>query len=381
MPDRKSSDFDIAVAGGGLGGLSLAIQAARAGYSVLLIEKEKYPFQRVCGEYISNESWNFLQDLGVPLSEMQLPQISQLLVSAPNGNYLRQSLAPGGFGMSRFFLDHYLSNLAEEAGVQVLQEIKVTNVHSFHHHFEIFTTHGTFHARVVAGAFGKRSNLDIKWKRSFVNKKNDRLNNYVGIKYHVSYPVPPQEIALHNFEEGYCGISHVEGGKQCLCYMTSAANLAKSKNNIRLMEETILMKNPFLHEIFTKAVFLDRVPVTISQISFDRKEQVEHHVLLVGDAAGMITPLCGNGMSMALHSSKLAFKEIHAFLQNKINRYEMESQYSKAWAKAFASRLRNGRILQHFFGKSFLSNLFVAVLKPFPKVISYLVRQTHGQSF
>jgi flavin-dependent dehydrogenase len=55
---------------------------------------------------------------------------------------------------------------------------------------------------------------------------------------------------------------------------------------------------------------------------------VQDHVLMLGDAAGMITPLCGNGMSMAMHSAKLAFTEINNFLQQKISRNEMEKNYS-----------------------------------------------------
>ena len=45
--------YDLAIVGGGLAGLSLSIQMAKAGYKVILFEKEQYPFHRVCGEYIS----------------------------------------------------------------------------------------------------------------------------------------------------------------------------------------------------------------------------------------------------------------------------------------------------------------------------------------
>src|SRR5215510_11531597 len=98
--------------GGGLAGLALAIQSVRAGYSVVLFEREKYPFHKVCGEYISLESWNFLQDLGVPLSDMQLPVIRNLMVSAPNGKYIESPLPLGGFGISRFTIDNLLATLA-----------------------------------------------------------------------------------------------------------------------------------------------------------------------------------------------------------------------------------------------------------------------------
>ena len=96
------SKYDIAIVGGGLAGLALAIQCARAGYKTVLFEREKYPFHKVCGEYISLESWNFLQDLGLPLSDMQLPIINRLLITTPDGNYIETTLPLGGFGISRY---------------------------------------------------------------------------------------------------------------------------------------------------------------------------------------------------------------------------------------------------------------------------------------
>ncbi len=68
--------YDVAVVGGGLAGLSLAIQCAGNGFSVVLFEKEIYPFHKVCGEYISMESWSFLESLGVPLTNLELPVIN-----------------------------------------------------------------------------------------------------------------------------------------------------------------------------------------------------------------------------------------------------------------------------------------------------------------
>ena len=147
------------------------------------------------------------------------------------------------------------------------------------------------------------------------------------------------------------------------------------------MEERVLMKNPFLKNIFSNAEFLYESPLTISRISFNKKSQVENHVLMIGDAAGMITPLCGNGMSMALHGSKLAFEEINFFLKNKTTRFEMETQYTQQWEKYFGRRLQAGRLMQRFFGSETLSNFLITSIKPFPKFITYLIRQTHGQPF
>jgi len=377
----QSPPYDIAIIGGGLAGLALSIQSARAGYKTILFEREIYPFHKVCGEYISHESWNFLEDLGIPLSDMHLPQISRVMISAPNGKYIEHPLPLGGFGISRYTLDALLAGIARREGVQVREDTRVMDVVYRNNRFVVFTNKGEMESMVVAGTFGKRSNLDVKWKRQFTKKRVNKLNHYVGVKYHIRVTHPSDLIALHNFKNGYCGISQIEDNKYCLCYLTTAQNLHRNKNDIRLAEKNILMKNPFLEQLFSTAQFLYEEPVTISRISFNKKTQVENHVLLIGDAAGMITPLCGNGMSMALHGSKLAFEQINDFLKGTINRFDMEQQYTQQWEKHFGRRLITGRILQRFFGNAYLTNFLIALVKPFPKLATYLISLTHGQPF
>jgi len=374
-------EYDLAIIGGGLAGLALSIQSARAGYKTILFEKEQYPFHRVCGEYISLESWNFLEELGLPLSDMNLPLIKRVEVSAPNGNCIVQDLPLGGFGISRYKIDADLSKLAKEAGVNLMEGTRISTVRFNGEGFLLSDGHQHFHAKHCCGAFGKRSKLDVKWKRKFILRKPNKLNNYVAIKYHVRYDLPEDLICLHNFDGGYCGISHVEENKCCLCYLTTAKNLRENGSNISQMEKHVLSKNPYLEKIFEAATFISEEPVVISQVSFDKKSILENHVLMLGDAAGMITPLCGNGMSMALHGAKLAFDLIDTCLKHKISREQLEEAYTKQWKSYFASRLQMGRVIQGFFGQPFLTNLFIGFLKPFPAISRWLIRQTHGEPF
>lgn len=322
-----------------------------------------------------------MQELGIPLSDLQLPVIRTLVVSAPNGDSLEQMLPLGGFGISRHYLDQLLFEVAKKEGVEVMQENRVMDVIYSNDRFTLFTNKAETTAKVVVGAYGKRSNLDIRWKREFTRKRPNKLNHYVGVKYHVSGNFPPDQIALHNFKNGYCGLSQVENNRYCLCYLTTASNLRNNKNDVELMERNILMKNPRLEAVFRHATKLYDHPLTISQISFNRRSQVENHVLMVGDAAGLITPLCGNGMSMALHASKLAMKEIDGFLKGQSSRFEMEQQYMQQWEKHFSRRLSVGRMIQRWFGNEFQTGLLVRSLRRFPKFVNFLVRQTHGETF
>jgi flavin-dependent dehydrogenase len=354
---------------------------AKAGYSVALFEKETYPFHKVCGEYISLESWNFLEELGLPLSDWNLPVIKRLLVSSPNGNSIEQELPLGGFGISRYKIDAALMGIARACGVAVFESVRVTDIVFERSFFRVRTAAGEFLSKMACGTFGKRSNLDVKWKRAFTRQRSTKLNNYIGVKYHVRADLPHDLIGLHCFTHGYCGISRIEDDRYCLCYMTTAENLRISGNSIGVMEKEILRKNPFLEQLFSSTVPLFDQPVTISQISFEKKTQVEDHLLFIGDAAGMVPPLSGNGMSMALHGSKIAAKNIEAFLKGQIARHEMEQEYIDQWNRQFGRRLWVGRLLQRWFGSASQTNLLLHSLQPFPKLVSFLIRQTHGQPF
>ncbi|MFC4230457.1 NAD(P)/FAD-dependent oxidoreductase [Parasediminibacterium paludis] len=373
--------YDVAIIGGGLAGLTLAIQCARAGFITALYEKEHYPFHRVCGEYISLESKDFLKNMGVDIEALQLPIINTLHITDSYGHLYHFTLPLGGFGISRFMLDDILYQQAQQAGVHIFTATKVQNVVFNNQQFAISTSHHQHKATVAVGSFGKRSNLDVKLQRPFINQNKGRLHNYIGIKYHIKHAHPVDTIALHNFKNGYCGISKIEGDTYCLCYLTTADNLKANDGSIKQMEATVLQKNPKLKDILTQAEFLYEAPLAISQISFSPKATVENHMLMVGDAAGLITPLCGNGMSMALHGSKLAFTQIQAYLQKDISRKDMEENFTNEWKAHFGKRLWIGRMVQRLFGGNYVTYLFLKTMQQSKWLSTKLIKATHGQPF
>ncbi len=378
---QATTKYDVAIIGGGLAGLTLAIQCAKAGFTTALYEKENYPFHKVCGEYISLESKDFLESVGINIANLQLPIIKTLNITDGYGNLYNFNLPLGGFGISRFMLDEQLYNLALQAGVHIFTQTKVQNVVFNNQQFAISTNNHQHKATIAVGSFGKRSNIDVKLKRPFISQKNGRLQNFIGIKYHIKYPHTINTIALHNFKNGYCGISKIEGDRFCLCYLTTADNLKINNGSIKQMEATILHKNPKLKDILTNAEFLYDEPLAISQISFSPKATVENHMLMIGDAAGLITPLCGNGMSMAMHASKLAFTEIKAYLQQDISRKDMEVNYTNQWKANFANRLFIGRFVQRLFGGNWSTYLFLKMLQHNKWLAYRLIALTHGSPF
>ena len=369
---RNSETYDIAIIGGGLAGLSFAILQAKAGKSVILFEKNTYPFHRVCGEYISLESWDFLESLGLPLGQMHLPIIKNLQVTSPSGTSLEAKLDLGGFGISRYKLDFELAKIAKKLGVIFQENTRVKDIIKTENKFQVLTENEVFRSNMAVGSFGKRSNLDVEWKRPFISKNRTSLNQYVGVKYHIKTHFPKDKIALHNFSDGYCGISAIEDDLYCLCYMTTKANLKKSNNSIDLMEEKILSKNPFLREIFYNSEKVWPQPEVISQISFEKKGQFEREIPLLGDASGMIAPLCGNGMSMAFHGAHL----LNDLLESGEN---LKENYPKRWHDEFSTRLQVGRTVQSLFGNPIMTDLLIRSMKITPSVLQMIIKNTHGK--
>lgn len=364
----------IIIAGGGLAGLIAAIRLNRAGYACTLIEKKLYPFHRVCGEYISNETTAFLKREGLYPEEFNPPQITELHLSSVSGKSSTTPLDLGGFGVSRYAFDNYLINIAQKEGVQVLIDTEIEQI-SFDKVFQIKTTVQSFEADFVIGAFGKRSRLDVQLSRKFIKERSP----YVGVKYHVRTDHPANRIGLHNFRGGYCGVSNVEDGKTNICYLTHRDPL-KKLGSIEALEKHIVFENPLLKELFCNAEFLFDKPEVINEISFETKEPVWNHIFMAGDAAGMITPLCGNGMAMAIHSAKIV-TDLLIEHQGR-SRDELENAYTRAWRRAFSTRLWFGRQIQHkLFGTEWGSNLGVTLAVHSKFIANSLIKVTHGKPF
>ncbi|MNR29327.1 hypothetical protein D3C85_1467070 [compost metagenome] len=121
-------------------------------------------------------------------------------------------------------------------------------------------------------------------------------------------------------------------------------------------------------------------PITISQISFDKKQPVENHLLMIGDTAGLIHPLCGNGMAMAIHSAKIASELIIDYYSGKlISRELLERTYTNQWNKNFSKRLYMGRILAKILTNKTITNALFAIVASFPAIMPAIIKQTHGK--
>ena len=367
--------YNVIIVGGGLAGLTSAVHLSKKGLSVLLIEKQTYPKHKVCGEYISNEVLPYLSAMGFDPFAHGAKNIVDFTLSTTGSRSISTTLPTGGFSISRYCIDWELSKLAVEYGADIIHE-SVTAIQFSNDQFTVNTKQNQhYESELVIGSFGKRSNLDVKMNRSFIKKSSP----YLAVKAHYTGPYPETAVGLHNFAGGYCGVSKVEDDNINVCYIADFKSFKKYKN-IDNFQKKVLSENSHLNTIFENCELVFEKPLSISQISFSSKQAVEDHILMCGDSAGMIHPLAGNGMSMAIRAAQMASLQILKYKRGQLrSRAELEGSYTDLWNKEFATRLKSGHIISNLFKLGIFSEMIMIFLQTFPFLLPHIIKKTHGK--
>lgn len=359
--------YDVGIIGAGISGSCLAILLAQAGKKVVLFEKQKYPMHRVCGEFVSLESYKFFEQLGLPLSKWDLPTIKDLLLTSQKGTTAKARLKIGGFGISRYKLDYELTELAKQSGVTFYDDTKVLHLANQ----IISTKHTEVYADLVIGSHGKYSPNYIQEAR------RNRGKNFIGVKYHIKGRFKANEIALHSFEGGYCGMSKIENDTFCLCYLVDAEMLKKNNNKIDQLEKNVLWRNVYLKTIFTTAQFIWDKPLVISNVQFSKHALSHQNTLFVGDAAGSISPLSGNGMSIAARGAN----ELAQLILQETDINRLIEKYNSKWDYIFGKRVKNARLLNSIMLNPTYHNWVLNILNSFPFIKNKVVSAMQGEEF
>lgn len=375
---------DVIVVGGGLAGTHAATVLAQRGQRVLLLEAEKYPRHKVCGEFLSPECSALFAETGFleRLHALNPAPIRTVRLTAPNGVAWHSEFPAPAFGVSRYALDAALAAYAQAQGVEVCDGARVSGIAgSLRDGFTVMARGAqgvqTFTGRGVIAAHGKRSNLDRVLQRAFL-----RLSQpYIGLKRHFAGPALPGHIDLHIFGGGYCGMSQVEGGATNVCLLVrqdvfQRAAQGETEQFIRWMHE----QNPALGAWLAQAAPLLPEWLSIGQVPFVPKTLLEGDVLMAGDAAGMIAPLAGDGMAMALHSGKLAADALALYLDGQLEAEAAKQQYVEAWKRHFRGRLQLGRVLQAIMLRPALLTPGLRLMNLLPALGNLLLTQTRDLS-
>jgi flavin-dependent dehydrogenase len=372
------TDYDFIIVGGGLAGQASALLLSKFNNRIALFEKKEFPAHKVCGEYVSNDVLDILSECGFDPYAWGASSITKVKLVSPSGKSTLFNHENGGFGLSRYTMDFQLAELCKRK-VDTFFNCRVINISFQNDHFVVQTSDGqTYTARFVIGSYGKRDTLDKSLNRDFLNEHT----GYLGVKYHVRTDYPTNEIGLYYFKGGYCGIVKIEKDLYNLCYLFHKTGKDVIEN-LDTVETKYLFRNESLASLFRNSEIVGGSTSTIHQVYFGKKEQTQQHVLFCGDTAGMITPLCGNGMSMALQGAKILAEVIRKYWTKQegrnISRELLEREYSERWQMAFNRRLFWGRSLQGLSEIPIITESTLGILRSIPSLARMIISKTHGK--
>jgi flavin-dependent dehydrogenase len=265
-------------------------------------------------------------------------------------------------------------NSGRDAGAVCREGVTVRSITGSLGRFVVETDQGPVRARVVVGAFGRRSGLDTA-----LGRRTSLIESpYVAYKQHYMHPEFPARIEVHAFEGGYCGVSPVEDGRVNVCFIAHKRLLAQAGGRLdRLIAES-LFTNPRLR---ARVSSMRPVPGTlraVSRPSLAARGKFDRDICMAGDAAGMIAPLCGDGMAMALRGASLATRLLDGFLCGKLSAGKVKLLYESAWNDSFAARLAIGRLAHAVAFSPSLADLAVGQCNAHPRLGQWLVEHTRG---
>lgn len=371
------SSYDVIIVGAGLAGCSAAIQLGQRGFKVLLLEQKTYPVHKLCGEFLSVEVQGYLKNLGVweAVTSKGAHTITKARITAADGATFDAPLPGEALGLSRYQLDLLLVEAAQTQHVDVKMGTRVRAVlRSQPRMFSVITSAGSFQAQMVLGAFGKRSVLDRTLNRDFLQVPTP----YVAFKAHYRGIDVAETIELHAFEGGYCGVSHVEEGITNMCWIGHETALHQAGGKPEGMIAEVLCKNPHLAKRFEQGKSLFSAFKAISQITFVQKDLVVDGIWMLGDAVCMITPLCGDGMAMALRSADLAVPLVDDALNERSTFEVAAERYRKQWQHEFKRRLQLGRWVHRLYERPEWAGKGVGLLNKMPGLGRWIIAHTRG---
>ncbi len=321
------------IVGSGPAGASLAIRLAENTFTVCLIEREKFPREKLCGEFISPECLSHFRRLGV-LDEVLYAggdRIFETVFYEPGGKCVAvptEWFGGGSFAvsLSRAQMDFRLMERARSAGVEVLEESNVVGLVVKHGEILGLTVRdetggseeiygnllidATGRARILgklAERESKRYLADSVTHAPMIPSPKSKIRNrMVGFKAHLrNVRLEKGKCELYSFRGGYAGLSNIENGLANLCLILKAGTMKNSIGKTGKLIETIVKDNERA-AVTLKNAQRDGEWLAVSVDSFGRQGlNPARNLFSVGDSAAFIDPFTGSGMLMALEGSDM----------------------------------------------------------------------------
>jgi flavin-dependent dehydrogenase len=366
--DDVKAMYDLIVIGGGPAGTSAAITAARDGRRVLLLERGRFPRQKVCGEFVSAESLGLLDNL---LDTKHRALLGDAIRIERTRIYLDERIfqspvQPAAASIARLDLDDALWSSAQVSGAESRQQVTVVGVRGAGP-FAVSTSAGDLETRALVNASGRWSNLNPA-------PPSAGRPPWIGIKAHFEDASPPAPVDLYFFEGGYCGVQPVGLRADSGSGRVNACAMVRADVASRLSE--VFQQHPALLERSRRWKQLGD-SVSTSPLLFREPQPERDGVLMAGDAACFVDPFAGDGISLALRSGALAAECLLPFFREQTSLAEASRRYCDEYVRRFGAVFQNSSKVRRMLRlPRAVRRPLVAVLTRVPAVTEYLVRKT-----
>jgi flavin-dependent dehydrogenase len=376
--NRVSRIQDVAVLGAGIAGSSLAKALADKGWETVLIDRQLFPRHKVCGEFLSPESQSILSSMGLrePVESLHPSLIKRTRLIFSRGDALDIPLPGVALGISRFLLDSTLHSAALNSGVHMQTATTVTSVYPSDRGYTIETRQEgkskTVYARAVIAAWGARPRSGLPGHSPEVSARH----THIGVKSHFQGVEAEPVVELYFFRGGYLGISPIEGGLVNVAALLTRKAFGDTEKTILGMINAAARRNPRLYQKLAHAIPVPGTQAAVAPVNLSRKPLAWDLIPHVGDAAMMMPPLCGDGMSMALRSARLCASFADSYLRGETSIGQWQDDYMLSIQREFRGPLRWGRFLQRLFSLPVLPRLLPGLGRLAPEAAFALVQAT-----
>jgi len=377
--------FEIGIIGGGPAGSTASAFLANYGFDVCLFEKKSFPRETLCGEFLSAEAIHFLKDFNLFGEFFSLGpiKINSFRFFNASGKSIYSKFNFDAYGLSRSSFDNLLLCNAKRKGVAVYQPAEVKEIIPQNKSYQLIIKNEeqkekNINVKFLIAAYGKQNPFDNSLDRNFINQKS-KLN---GIKFHLNKnelkEFADEEIQIYAADNIYCGVNPVDNNKVTFCFLEdrNQEQPPPRKQLIELQERNKAFKKLFNN--YDEKLF-DNLPVYgTGNIFFGKRNLIEDDIFMIGDAAGVIAPLAGDGIGIAMESGKLAADLFYKKRRENLSDKELEFLFIKEWKKLFSNRMKTAKTIQGFILKKYRRNTGFLLVKFFPSLLPYLIKSTRN---
>lgn len=370
--------FDVIIVGAGPAGSACAIELAKSGLHIALLDKATFPRDKTCGDALSVDVINQLRKLSDTLAEQfdtlenKIPSYGVKIFSPDHNHidipFIYKNVKSCGYISPRIHFDNLLFQHAKQySNITIYENCVVTNVTISNNEAVLQTSQGIFSAKMIAGADGAHSVIS----KSLGNIKVEKEHYSAGLRVYyenVSGFHNEGYIELHFFKDilpGYLWIFPLAGNKANVGIGMLSSEVSKKKINLKEILQNLLKTHSHLKERFKDAKPLETIKGYGLPLGSKKRDLSGERFLLAGDAAALIDPFSGEGIANAIRSGRVAGEHI-------INCFE-NNNFSGTFNKAY------DREIYRRMWKEFKISRTLQQLVRYPVLFNFVIKKA-GQS-